>query len=106
MNVNQSWYSQSTQTLKQEHQAGAGLDTWQLFSSSMTSLFSLLMSHTQMNSASLWPLKNFSRILCTTATAERPLGTEQFSMSQKTPMGGRFSRTWPVTATSGDPVQV
>lgn len=53
MNVNQSWHSQRTQTLKQEHQAGAGLDTWQLLSSSMTSLFSLLMSHTQMNSASL-----------------------------------------------------
>lgn len=56
-----------------------------------------------MNSASLWPLKNFSRIRCTTATAEQPEGTEQFSISQKTPMGGKFSSTWPVRATSGDP---
>lgn len=61
------------------------------------------MSHTQMNSASLWPLKNFSRILCTTAVAERPEGTEQFSISQKTPMGGKFSSICPASATSGDP---
>lgn len=61
------------------------------------------MSQTQMNSASLWPLKNFSRILCTTAEAERPEGTEQFSISQKTPMGGKFSSSCPASATSGEP---
>lgn len=68
-------------------------DTWQLLSSSMTALLSLLMSHTQMNSASRWPWKKRLRIRWTTAPAERPLGTLQFSMSQKTPTGGRFSGT-------------
>lgn len=57
----------------------------------MTALFSLLMSQTQMNSASLWPWKKWLRRRWTTAAAERPLGTQQFSMSQKTPTGGMFS---------------
>jgi len=57
----------------------------------MTALHSLLMSHTQMNSASRWPWKKRLRRRCTTAAAERPLGTQQFSMSQNTPTGGVFS---------------
>lgn len=65
--------------------------TWQLLSSWMTALLSLLISQTQMNSASRWPWKKRLRIRWTTAPAERPLGTLQFSMSQKTPTGGKFS---------------
>lgn len=75
--------------------------TWQLLSSWMTNLLSLLISHTQMNSASRWPWKNRLRIRSTTAAAERPLGTLQFSMSQNTPTGGIFSGP-PV---SGEPVR-
>lgn len=67
------------------------IDTWQLLSSWMTALLSLLISQTQMNSASRWPWKKRLRIRWTTAPAERPLGTLQFSMSQKTPTGGMFS---------------
>ena len=57
----------------------------------MTSRFSLLMSQTHINSASRCPLKNFSRILLTTARADFRHGTAQFSMSQNTPIGGRAS---------------
>jgi hypothetical protein len=49
------------------------------------------------------PLKNFSRILCTTVVADRPEETKQFSISQKTPMRGKFSSNCPAIATSGDP---
>lgn len=67
------------------------IGTWQLLSSWMTALLSLLMSQTQINSASRWPWKKRLRIRSTTTAAERPLGTLQFSMSQKTPTGGMFS---------------
>lgn len=54
----------------------------------LTWLCSLVTSHTTTNSSSLNPWKNCSRISCTTVRAETPLGTWQFSMSQKTPIGG------------------
>ena len=65
--------------------------TWARMSSCMTSLFSLWISQTHMNSTSLWLLKNWSRILCTKLRADFPRGTLQFSMSQKTPMGTNWS---------------
>ena len=67
------------------------LFTWASISSRITSLFSLLMSHTHINSTSLYSLKNCFLILCTKLNADFPLGTQQFSMSQKTPMGASCS---------------
>ena len=75
--------------------------TCALFSSSITSFFSLLISQTHMNSTSLFPVKNSFLIFWTTAEADLPRGTGQFSISQNTPIGSVSDTTEPW---DGEPV--
>lgn len=64
------------------------------FSSCITFLFSLPVSHAHINSASLCPLwKNFCRITWTSNNADFALGMLQFSISQNTPTGMTPSST-------------
>lgn len=64
--------------------------TWAALSSWMMSLLSLLVSQTHINSTSRWSTNRVSRMIWTTERADFHLGTEQFSISQKTPIGGRL----------------
>ena len=84
-----------------KHVQGIWNLTWALLSSSMISFFSLLISQTHMNSTSLFPLKNSFLIFWTTADADLPRGTGQFSISQNTPIG---SGSGAVDPWLGDPV--